>query len=145
VSDLEYQPELFRDGARLSHDAADRAEEVARRLRGAGGTRFGGDGSFQGALDGAREQHAHAAQRAAEERDGMAAGSNAAAATGWELDGDSATAARHGAFTATSRQAAGEGSNVAAASRGELDGSSATAAHNNAFTATSRQVADGMR
>lgn len=103
---LEYQPDLFRDGARLSHDAADRAESVARRLRGAGGARFGGDGSFQGAMDGAREHHASAARRAAEERDGMADGSTAAAATGWELDGNSATAAQHGAYTATSRQVA---------------------------------------
>jgi hypothetical protein len=106
TGDLEYQPELFRSGARASHDAADRAEAVARRLRGAGGTRFGGDGSFQGAMDGAREHHASAARKAAEERDGMAQGANAAAATGWELDGDSATAAHHGAYTATSRQVA---------------------------------------
>ena len=106
MSDLEYQPELFRDGARRSHDAADRAEQVARRLRGAGSTRFGGDGSFQGAMDGAREHHAHAAQRAAEERDDMADGSNAAAATGWELDASAATAAHQGAFTATSRRVA---------------------------------------
>ena len=98
---LEYQPELFRSGAKLSHDAADRAEAVARRLRGAGGTRFGGDGSFGSAMDGARDRHAHAAQQAAEERDGMAEGANAAAATGWDLDGDTATAARHGAHTAT--------------------------------------------
>jgi hypothetical protein len=57
-------------------------------------------------MDGAREHHAHAANEAAEERDTMAQGSNAAAATGWELDGSSATAAHHGAYTATSRQVA---------------------------------------
>jgi hypothetical protein len=103
---LEYQPELFRSGARLSHGAADRAEAVARRLRGAGGTRFGGDGSFGSAMDGTRDRHANAARQAAEERDGMAEGANAAATTGWDLDGDTATAATHGAHTATSRAVA---------------------------------------
>jgi hypothetical protein len=114
--DLEYQPELFRAGARQSYDAADRAEGVARRLRGAAATGFGGNGSFEGALNATRERHASNARRAAEERDAMAGGANNAANAGEELDRDSATVARHGAYRADSPA-----------------------------SAVSRQVTDGMR
>ncbi|MDA3647489.1 hypothetical protein LZ318_34045 [Saccharopolyspora indica] len=102
--ELEYQPELYRSGGRKSYDAADGAEAVSRRLRGATVAKFGGDGSFGSALTSTKEGQASQAGRAAENRDEMGRGAHSAASTGDDLDADSASVAGGAAYRSSTSE-----------------------------------------
>ncbi|MBQ0862820.1 hypothetical protein ACH4RA_21515 [Streptomyces smyrnaeus] len=113
---LEYTPDGWREGGRISNRSADAAEEARRYLRGvdASPARFGGADAYVNALNGNSDRQAGSAGRAAEDRDTMSAADHQVADLGEATD----TAADSAIRTADTTGAAGR----SAVSRGVAEG-----------------------